>query len=115
MSLLAEPDSDSVQIVLAMAEAARSVAESARGAPCVQEVTITLGDTEQEVVQLAEAGVAGYVLPDGSLEDLSIAVESAVRGELYCPPRVAFTLLRRVGAIALGSVKIGRASCRERV
>ena len=47
-----------------------------------------------------EAGVAGYVLPDGSLDDLIIAVESAVRGELYCPPRVSFTLLRRLGALA---------------
>jgi len=63
-------------------------------------VAITLGETEAEVIQLAEAGVAGYVLPDGSLDDLIIAVESAVRGELYCPPRVAFTLLRRLGAMA---------------
>src|SRR5256885_10828505 len=29
-----------------------------------------------------------------------LAIESAVRGELYCPPRVAFTLLRRLGALA---------------
>jgi len=79
------------------------VAEIRRRTPSVKVVAITLGETEAEVIQLAEAGVAGYVLPDGSLDDLIIAVESAVRGELYCPPRVAFTLLRRVGAIALGS------------
>jgi two-component system nitrate/nitrite response regulator NarL len=93
-----------VLIDFAMPESARIVAEIRRRAPSVKVVAITLGDTEAEVVQLAEAGVAGYVLPDGSLDDLTIAVESAVRGELYCPPRVAFTLLRRVGAIALGSV-----------
>src|SRR5881392_1696308 len=67
-------------------------------------VLVDFAMPEAAVIQLAEAGVAGYVLPDGSLDDLIIAVESAVRGELYCPPRVAFTLLRRVGAIALGSV-----------
>lgn len=100
---LAEAPPDIVLVDFAMPEAASIVAEIRRRTPSVKVVAITLGDTEAEVIQLAEAGVAGYVLPDGSLDDLTIAVESAVRGELYCPPRVAFTLLRRVGAIALGS------------
>jgi len=99
-----EAPPDIVLVDFAMPEAATIVAEIRRRTPSVKVVAITLGETEAEVIQLAEAGVAGYVLPDGSLDDLIIAVESAVRGELYCPPRVAFTLLRRVGAIALGSV-----------
>src|SRR2546430_2877676 len=104
LASVAEAPPDIVLIVFAMPEAASLVAEIRHRAPSVKVVAITLGDTEAEVIQLAEAGVAGYVLPDGSLDDLSIAVESAVRGGLYCPPRVALTLLRRVGAIALGSV-----------
>src|SRR5205823_15016819 len=76
------------------------VVDIRRRMPRVKVVAITLGETETEVIQLAEAGVVGYVLPDGSLDDLIIAVESAVRGELYCPPRVAFTLLRRLSALA---------------
>ena len=105
LTRLAEaPPPDIVLVDFVMPEAARIVAEIRRRTPNVKVVAITLGETEAEVIQLAEAGVAGYVLPDGSLDDLIIAVESAVRGELYCPPRVAFTLLRRVGAIALESV-----------
>ena len=105
LTRLAEaPPPDIVLVDFVMPEAAGIVAEIRRRTPNVKVVAITLGETEAEVIQLAEAGVAGYVLPDGSLDDLIIAVESAVRGELYCPPRVAFTLLRRVGAIALGSV-----------
>jgi two-component system nitrate/nitrite response regulator NarL len=104
LTRLAEAPPDIVLVDFAMPEAASIVTEIRRRTPSVKVVAITLGDTEAEVIQLAEAGVAGYVLPDGSLDDLTIAVESAVRGELYCPPRVAFTLLRRVGAIALGSV-----------
>ena len=104
LARLAEaPPPDIVLVDFVMPEAAGIVAEIRRRTPNVKVVAITLGETEAEVIQLAEAGVAGYVLPDGSLDDLIIAVESAVRGELYCPPRVAFTLLRRVGAIALGS------------
>ena len=104
LARLVEAPPDIVLVDFATPEAATIVAEIRRRTPSVKVVAITLGETEAEVIQLAEAGVAGYVLPDGSLEDLIIAVESAVRGELYCPPRVAFTLLRRVGAIALGSV-----------
>src|SRR5437660_1036990 len=105
LARLVEAPPDIVLVDFAMPEAASIVAEIRRRTPSVKVVAITLGETETEVIQLAEAGVAGYVLPDGSLDDLVIAVESAVRGELYCPPRVAFTLLRRVGAIALGKAR----------
>jgi two-component system, NarL family, nitrate/nitrite response regulator NarL len=103
LTCLGKAPPDIVLIDFAIPDAASIVAEIRRRTPSVKVVAITLGDTEAEVIQLAEAGVAGYVLPDGSLDDLTIAVESAVRGELYCPPRVAFTLLRRVGAIAFRS------------
>ncbi len=86
LARLVEAPPDIVLVDFAMPEAATIVAEIRRRTPSVKVVAITLG------------------VPDGSLDDLIIAVESAVRGELYCPPRVAFTLLRRVGAIALGSV-----------
>src|ERR1051325_1792021 len=98
---LAEAPPDIVLVDFATPEAASIVAEIRRQTPRVKVVAITLGETETEVIQLAEAGVAGYVLPDGSLDDLIIAVESAGRGGLYCPPPGAFTLLRRVGAMAL--------------
>jgi two-component system, NarL family, nitrate/nitrite response regulator NarL len=91
---------DIVLIDATMTEAANIVSEVRQHAKSVKVVVITLGETEAEITQLAEAGVAGYVLPDGSLDDLLIAIQSAVRGELYCPPRVAFSLLRRVGALA---------------
>ena len=43
------------------------------------------------------AGIAGYVLRDGSLEDLLIAIEAAARDEFACSPAVAGMLLRCVG------------------
>src|ERR1051326_5189174 len=91
---------DIVLIDVTMSDVASTVVDIRARAPGVKVVAITLGETETEVVALAEAGVAGYVVADASLEDLTVAVESAARGELYCSPRVAFTLLRRVGALA---------------
>src|SRR6059058_3129550 len=81
LARLVEAPPDIVLVDFAMPEAATIVAEIRRRTPSVKVVAITLGETEAEVIQLAEAGVAGYVLPDGSLDDLIIAVESAVRGE----------------------------------
>ena len=103
VDILARARDDSPDIVLidaTMTDAANIVRDVRQHAKAVKVVVITVGETETEITQLAEAGVAGYVLPDGSLEDLLIAIQSAARGELYCPPRVAFSLLRRVGALA---------------
>jgi len=102
LALVGEVTPDIVLVDFATPDAVRIVVDIRRRTPRVKVVAITLGETETEVIQLAEAGVVGYVLPDGSLDDLIIAVESAVRGELYCPPRVAFTLLRRLSALAAG-------------
>ena len=58
---------------------------------------IALGVPEQEEALLtwAEAGVAGLVPRNATVEDLHSTIASAVRGELHCSPRLAATLLRR--------------------
>lgn len=43
---------------------------------------------------------AGYVSRDRSLPELIQTVESIVRGELLCPPRIAASMLRRIGTLA---------------
>jgi two-component system nitrate/nitrite response regulator NarL len=64
----------------------------------VKVVTFSVADTEHEVCECAEAGIAGYVARNGSKEDLIAAVENAVRGEVLCSPRVAASLFRRLAA-----------------
>lgn len=63
---------------------------------------VALGEPEQEEALLAwaEAGVAGFVPRDASLEDLLQTVTAAGRGELHCSPQVAGQLLRRLAARA---------------
>jgi DNA-binding NarL/FixJ family response regulator len=70
------------------------------GAPEVDVLALAVPERETEIVMLAEAGVAGYVTRDASLEDLVAAVSSIARGETLCSPRVAATLFRRVAALA---------------
>jgi DNA-binding NarL/FixJ family response regulator len=48
-------------------------------------------------VACAAAGVSGYVLHDEPHEELMKAVLAVARGEIWCPPRVAAVLMRRMG------------------
>jgi|SRR5579871_4363813 len=72
-------------------------------------------ETESEVVACAEAGIAGYVTPDGSDKDLLAAIHHAQRGELRCSPRMAALLFKRVGTLARSRPsETGRLTERER-
>src|SRR2546429_7843613 len=83
LTRLAEAPPDIVLIDFAMPEAASIVAEIRRRAPSVKVVAITLGDTEQEVVQLAEAGGAGFALSGGCCSGPNISEGRGERGEQY--------------------------------
>ena len=79
----------------------------ARAAPAVSILALTVSDTDEELLAVAQAGISGYVTHDSSLDQLIGAVESAARGELLCSPRVAAGLMRQVGTLARRSVPVG--------
>jgi two-component system, NarL family, nitrate/nitrite response regulator NarL len=64
----------------------------------VKVVAFSVADTEDQICECAEAGIAGYVARNGSKEDLIAAVENAIRGEVLCSPRMAASLFRRLAA-----------------
>jgi two-component system, NarL family, nitrate/nitrite response regulator NarL len=74
----------------------------ALGAAAGETILVALGVPEQEesVIACAEAGVAAFVTRDCSLEELVAILESALRGETVCSPRMARALLGRVAALA---------------
>jgi two-component system nitrate/nitrite response regulator NarL len=53
-------------------------------------------EVEGEILACAEAGLAGYVPCDASLDDLVERVSRILRGELLCTPRMAAALFRRL-------------------
>ena len=59
-------------------------------------VAIGVEETEQAVVESAEAGVEAFVSAHAGPGEVVQTVEAAVRGELVCSPRVAAILRRRV-------------------
>lgn len=50
-----------------------------------------------DILVCAEAGAAGYVLADASLDELVAAIDDVLSGRLACPPKIAFDLFRIVG------------------
>ena len=68
--------------------------------PDTKLIAFAVSEADQVVLACAEAGISGYVAPGGSEQDLVTAVGYALRGELYCSPRIAHMLFRRIGALS---------------
>jgi two-component system, NarL family, nitrate/nitrite response regulator NarL len=69
-------------------------------APGAKVVALGISEEEADVLPLAEAGIAGWVTRDASVDDLREAVASAAAGEALCSPRMAASLLRKVASLA---------------
>lgn len=80
-------------------------------------VAIGIADPDTDVVACAERGFAGFVTRDACVDELVATICGAARGELTCSPRVAGTLMRRLGALAAelqDTPSIARLTRRER-
>jgi len=63
-------------------------------------VALGIHEVESEVLACAAAGVDGYVRTDAALGDLVTVIESAMRGELVCSPKVAATLYHSISSLS---------------
>jgi two-component system nitrate/nitrite response regulator NarL len=77
--------------------------EMRRLAPGVRIIGIGVNLVEKSILACAEAGLAGFVGTDGTVEELVTAIERAMRGELHCSPRIVARLFDRVAELARGS------------
>jgi two-component system, NarL family, nitrate/nitrite response regulator NarL len=68
--------------------------------PELKTLALCVPEVESEVIACAEAGVAGYVTREASLDDVVAAVKTAARGESICSPRIVASLFRRVATLA---------------
>ena len=96
-------DPDVILLDMAMLASAATARALAEAAPGVKVIALAVPETEGHVIACAEAGIAGYVPREGSLDDLVAAVESAAQGEMVCSPQIAAGLLRRVAHLSAAS------------
>lgn len=69
-------------------------------APDTKLVAFAVADAGPDVVACAEAGVAGYVSRDASVDDVVASVHAVMRGELQCSPHVAASLFERIATLS---------------
>ncbi len=67
--------------------------------PVVKTIILGMPDLTDEIMTCIEAGAAGYVLKEASLEYLVESIRSVQRGESFCSPRMAASLFSRVAEL----------------
>jgi len=67
--------------------------------PNAKVVALAITDEELDAVACAEAGAAGYVSSEASIEDLTTTIARVACGEFPCSSRVASLLARRVSSL----------------
>src|SRR3954467_1746279 len=91
---------DVILLDMALRES-RAIARALHHAlPDASILAVAVPESEQHVLACAEAGIAGYVPLEGTLEELLTAVLSAADGEAVCSPRIAAGLFRRVADLS---------------
>jgi DNA-binding NarL/FixJ family response regulator len=91
---------DVVLVNLASADSHALMTGLRRRSPSSLLVAIGVGDSEQEIVACAEAGIAGYLLRSEPFSHLIRLVRHVVAGETVCSPRASAALMRRVAVLA---------------
>jgi two-component system, NarL family, nitrate/nitrite response regulator NarL len=103
---IAEAGPDVLLVDIATSDGLRHAARCRRLLPNLKIVVISVAELDHEIFACAQAGVSGFVLRDGSIEDIVAAVHNAIREELVCSPRMAAALF---GQLAGRSGKSGAA------
>lgn len=93
-------DADVILVDVAERDVLELLGAIAAAVPDLPIVALAVSGRPSDVLECAEAGALGYVTRDGGIEDLRATIEGVHRGELVCPPEIAASLMRRVGALA---------------
>lgn len=64
--------------------------------PDIKIVALAVSYDEGNIMQCAEAGITCYVPREATVKELVEAMMEAVKGECYCPPKIAAFLLKKM-------------------
>lgn len=92
----AREGADVVLIDMTLARSGETVEAVLAARPRTKVVALGVPDSGAEVVACAEAGIAGYVSREATLDELGEALRAAERGEATCSGRIAAELLSHI-------------------
>jgi two-component system nitrate/nitrite response regulator NarL len=91
---------DVVLVNMAAGDVLPTIVDIHRVAPHVPIILLALSEAEDEVLACAEVGATGFLPRTATLQDLAQVIESVLRGEAICSPRLMAALLRRMTSLA---------------
>jgi two-component system nitrate/nitrite response regulator NarL len=100
LAMLDEVSAEVVLVDLASAPDLDEVRTLSAKYPRSRVLVLGVENNATAIADCAEAGIAGFVDRDGSVEDLLATIRCAAAGELRCSRRVAAVLMQRVAALA---------------
>lgn len=101
-ALALAPNSDVVLVSTDLAgnralQVTRAIAEAERS---TKVLVVGLAESEKEILRYVQAGAAGYVLKEDSVEDLIERIRSAHAEKALISPRIAAALMSRIAELA---------------
>lgn len=69
-------------------------------APSTKVLALGLTEEKKRVLRYVEAGAAGYILKDDSLDDLIDTVRAAQDGKVFVSPKIAAAMMERLSDLA---------------
>jgi DNA-binding NarL/FixJ family response regulator len=105
VDLVSAVQPDVIVLDMATRDSLEIVSEIRAAAPNINILAFAVEESERGIFACAQAGVAGYVTCEGSMDDLVATIARCTRGELVCSPRITAMLFRRLGSLASGPEK----------
>ncbi|HSM71032.1 MAG TPA: response regulator transcription factor [Anaerolineales bacterium] len=68
--------------------------------PATKVLALGLSEERKNILRYVEAGAAGYVLKDDSLDDLVGTVRAVQDGEMHVSPKIAAAMMERLSGLA---------------
>jgi two-component system, NarL family, nitrate/nitrite response regulator NarL len=100
LRLAAEMDPDVVLLDTAIVDGVAAAQRLARLVPHTKIVALAVPESEDELIQLVEAGVLGYVTREDSVGEVVTAIVSVVHEQMVGSPKLRTLLIKRVRALA---------------
>jgi two-component system nitrate/nitrite response regulator NarL len=69
-------------------------------APATKVLALGMTKEKKRVLRYVEAGAAGYVLKDDSLDDMIETIRAAEEGEVFVSPKIAAAMMERLSDLA---------------
>jgi len=85
-----------IVVDVAMRESLELIRDLRDEAPRSKVLAFAVEELGPDIIDCAEAGAAGFVTADASIDDLVTAIQGIARAELVCSPRIAAQLFGRV-------------------